>query len=86
MRARDRDRGRRRSSIYRVNCKLLRRRHQQFMETSERERLIIEDYSSRKSSLLSQTHPVKPLHIDFHFMAYSANCFRKAIADRAVAL
>ena len=70
---------------FNLSCKLFSRRrlrHQHFMETSD----IIEGYIARPIALLSRTHPVKPLHIDFYFSAYCANCFRKAINERELAL
>ena len=85
MRARacERDHGggrgrRRRSSIYRVNCSLLQTSSSSsaLHGTSD----IIEGYIARSIALLSRTrtHPVKPLHIDFNFSAYSAVLFSQS--------
>ena len=71
-------RGRRRSSIYRVNCSLLQSSSSSsdIHGTSD----IIEGYIARSIALLSRTrtHPVKPLHIDFNFSAYSVVLFSQS--------
>ena len=64
-RDRDRGRGRRRSSIYRVNCSLL-QSSSAVHESRKRESALLLKIITQARALLSQTHPVKPLHIDFY--------------------